>query len=88
MLENWSLTIKKYNTALQSAKQGNEDLAIIQLKKVVNISPNFVRAQQLIALMYIIIGDEGKALNHLVRANITTPIKTLINGNALGFSFS
>ncbi len=79
VLENWSLTIKKYNTALQSAKQGNEDLAIIQLKKVVNISPNFVRAQQLIALMYIIIGDEGKALNHLVRAKKTDVGNTLTN---------
>ena len=79
VLENWSLTIKKYNTALQSAKQGNEDLAIIQLKKVVNISPNFVRAQQLIALMYIIIGDERKALDHLVRARKTDAGNTLTN---------
>ncbi|MDE6635779.1 MAG: hypothetical protein K2K09_04135, partial [Lachnospiraceae bacterium] len=46
VLENWGVTIKKYNSALQSAKQGNEDLAIIQLKKVVSDSPNFVKAQQ------------------------------------------
>ncbi|MCI8307087.1 MAG: tetratricopeptide repeat protein [Lachnospiraceae bacterium] len=79
VLENWSLTIKKYNAALQSAKQGNEDLAIIQLKKVVSISPNFVRAQQLIALMYIIVGDEAKALNHLVKARKTDCGNTLTN---------
>ena len=68
ILDNASLTIKKYNAALQSAKQGNEDLAIIQLKKVVSTMPNFVRGQQLLALMYIIIGEEDKAMSHLLKA--------------------
>ena len=50
-LESVNLTIKKYNSALLSAKQRSEDLAIIQLKKVVSLNPNFVKAQHLLALL-------------------------------------
>lgn len=79
VLDNWSVTIKKYNSALHSAKQGSEDLAVIQLKNVVSVYPNFVRAQQLIALMYIIMGDEAKALQHLMKARKTDAGNTLTN---------
>ena len=79
ILDNASLTIKKYNAALQSAKQGNEDLAIIQLKKVVSTMPNFVRGQQLLALMYIIIGEEDKAMSHLLKARKIDVNNTLTN---------
>ena len=61
-------TIKKYNAALSSAKAGNEDLAIIQLKKVVSLNPHFVRAQQLLALLYIYTEDYQKAAKCLNRA--------------------
>lgn len=46
-LDTYNQTIKKYNTALQAAKHGDDDMAIIQLKKVVNLNPNFIRASQL-----------------------------------------
>lgn len=79
-LDNAGLTIKKYNSALAAAKQGNEDLAIIQLKKVVSLTPNFVRGQQLIALLYMMIGENDKAKKHLKKAarvdvNNTTTLK-------------
>ncbi len=45
--------IKKYNVSLSAVKAGNIDLAVIQLKKVTQIFPNFLRAQQLLALLYI-----------------------------------
>lgn len=45
--------IKKYNQALGYAKQNGEDLAIIQLKKVVDVHPSFVKAYQLLALLYL-----------------------------------
>ena len=54
-LETLNQTIKKYNGALQSAKTGSEDLAIIQLKKVVSLNPHFIRALQLLALLYPIL---------------------------------
>ncbi|MDR0948597.1 MAG: hypothetical protein LBM69_03660, partial [Lachnospiraceae bacterium] len=46
-------TIKKYNQALTYCRQGSKDLAIIQLKKVLSLNPNFIRAHLLLALLYI-----------------------------------
>ena len=46
-------TIKKYNQALNYAKQGNDDLAMLQLKNVVAAIPNFVDAYLLMALLSI-----------------------------------
>ena len=45
--------IKKYNQALRYIDQQSEDLAIIQLKKVISLYPNFVKAYCLLALCYI-----------------------------------
>lgn len=67
-LEATNQTIKKYNAALMSAQAGNEDLAIIQLKKVVSLNPHFVRAQQLLALLYIKTKDYPRAAKCLNRA--------------------
>lgn len=61
-------TIKKYNSALNAARGGNEDLAIIQLKKVVSLNPKFVRAHQLLALLYMHANDDAKAGKCLKRA--------------------
>ena len=55
-LELHNQTIKKYNSALYSAQHGDEDMAIIQLKKVVSNNPKFVRAHQLLALLYMMTG--------------------------------
>lgn len=67
-LDATNQTIKKYNSALSAAESGNEDLAIIQLKKVVSLNPHFVRAQQLLALLYIHTEDFQKAAKCLHRA--------------------
>ena len=45
--------IKRYNQALQYANNGSEDLAILQLKKVVSSNPHYVRAHLLLGLIYI-----------------------------------
>ena len=45
--------IKKYNVALSAAKEGNTDMAVIQLKKVTSQNPKFIKAQQLLALLYM-----------------------------------
>lgn len=67
-LDATNQTIKKYNSALSAARAGNEDLAIIQLKKVVSLNPRFVRAQQLLALLYIREEEYQKAAKCLNRA--------------------
>ena len=81
-LDTINQTIKKYNAALNSARQGNDDLAIIQLKKVVSLNPRFVKAHQLLALMYMIGGQKEFAVKVLkaikpVDINNTTTIRYL-----------
>lgn len=45
--------IQKYNLSLQYCQQKGEDLAIIQLKKAISVHPSFLKAYQLLALLYI-----------------------------------
>lgn len=60
--------IKKYNLALEAAKQGGDDMAILQLKKAVGLNPNFLRARQLLALLYIHTGEKERARKQLMYA--------------------
>ena len=71
-------TIQIYNLALKYLEEGNGDLAIIELKKVVNLNPNYIRAYQLLGLLYIQHKQYSAAKKILSRAlkldrnNITT----------------
>ena len=64
-LENLNQAIRKYNQALAYCQQGSLDLAVIQLKKVLSIHPRFLRAHQLLALLYIQAEDWEKAKREL-----------------------
>lgn len=66
-LENINQTIKKYNIALNYAKQGNKDLALIQIKKVLSLCPNFVKGYLLLALLYMDVEQSDKARKALKR---------------------
>ena len=57
--------IKKYNQALNYAKQGNDDLAMLQLKNVVAAIPNFTDAYLLMALLSMKAEDYGTAKDAL-----------------------
>lgn len=61
-------TIKKYNFALQNAVEGNEDTAVIQLKKLLTQNPKLIKGYQLLALLYIHKGEYEKARRQLKRA--------------------
>ncbi len=52
-LEQINKTIRNYNQALANCQQDGKDMAIIQLKKVLAVNPNFLRARQLLALLYM-----------------------------------
>ncbi len=52
-LDSCNQTIKKYNRALVLCNQNSEDLAVIQLRKVLSMNPRFIRAHQLLALLYM-----------------------------------
>lgn len=87
-LDAMNQAIKKYNIALDSAKQGSDDLAIIQLKKVVSLNPHFIRALQLLALLYMKNNEYERAKRCLLRANKidltnTTTLRYLSELNSL-----
>lgn len=52
-LDSINQTIKKYNQALVYCIQDSKDLAVIQLKKVLSLNPRFIRAHQLLALLFM-----------------------------------
>lgn len=67
-LDNMNQAIKRYNNALTFAKQGSDDLAIIQLKRVISLNPRFIRAYHLISLLYMKNGENDKAKRNLLKA--------------------
>lgn len=64
-LESINQTIKKYNQALVYCVQDSKDLAVIQLKKVLSLNPKFIRAHQLLALLYMEAEEWERALREL-----------------------
>ena len=67
-LDILSQSIKKYNAALALAKQGDDDLAVIQLRKVISLNPKYLKAIQLLGLLYIYNKEYDKAFRYLNRA--------------------
>ena len=66
-LDTINQTIKKYNQALTYCNQDSLDLAVIQLKKVLSLNPRFIRAHQLLALLYINNEEWDKARRELTK---------------------
>jgi tetratricopeptide (TPR) repeat protein len=64
-LDDVNATIRKYNQTLLYLRQGDFDLALIQLKRVLGMSPNFVNGHLLIALLYIHSDNRDKAKKEL-----------------------
>ncbi len=54
-------SMKKYNQALLYCDQKSYDLAIIQLKKVIQSNPNLIAAYQLLGLLYLQARDYERA---------------------------
>lgn len=81
-LETINQTVKKYNQALSYCYAESNDLAIIQLKKVVSLNPRFVKAHQLLALLYMNGEEWEKAQRTLYKSlkidvNNTTTLRYL-----------
>ena len=81
-LDTINQTIKKYNQALTYCHQDSLDLAVIQLKKVLSLNPKFIRAHQLLALLYINNEEWERAKRELTRcvqidSNNTTTLRYL-----------
>jgi len=64
-LERGTLMIRKYNQALRYAQGGSEDLAILQLNKVLSVSPRMVSANLLMALLQMHAGQNERAEKYI-----------------------
>ncbi|MDD2979014.1 MAG: tetratricopeptide repeat protein [Hespellia sp.] len=60
-LEAVNQAVKKYNQCLLYCQQDGDDLAVIQLKKVIVAHPTFLKAYQLLALLYLKTEQYAKA---------------------------
>ena len=67
-LDQINQAVKKYNQCLAYCEQDGEDLAIIQLKKVISMHPTFLKAYQLLALLYLHTEQYAKARQILKEA--------------------
>lgn len=59
--DSFNDSIKMYNQALKYVKQKSDDMAVIQLKKAVDLNPKFIEAMNLLVLCYISQGESKKA---------------------------
>ena len=59
--EDTTEAIHLFNKALEDAKFGNEDMAIIALKKAISLHPGFYEAMNLLGICYMAIGREEMA---------------------------
>lgn len=67
-LEKQDDAVVMYHKALELFQSGSDDLAVIQLKKAVDFSPNFVRAHNLLAAYYLSKKEKSKARLHINKA--------------------
>ncbi len=75
-LEAVGVNIKKYNQGLFYAQHGSDDLAILQLSRVVEENPRFVRAHLVLALLYMQKSDytkAGKSLYKVLQIDKSNP---------------
>lgn len=67
-VDSYNQSFRKFNLALQAAKQGNLDLAVIHLKKVISLNEKYLKAMHLLALVYIKQEQYAKAKKILLTA--------------------
>ena len=75
-LEAESVNIKKYNQGLFHAQNGSDDLAILQISRVVENNPHFIKAHLVLALLYIAREDytrAGKSLYKVLQIDKNNP---------------
>ena len=61
-------TIKKDNDSLKCCRKGSEDVAVIQLKKILNQNPKLIKGYHLLALIYLKKEEYEKARRILKKA--------------------
>lgn len=77
LLDDCNDAISMYNNALGYIQQKSDDLAIIQLKKALEFSPNFIDAMNLLAFCHLIKGEKQMAsvlVEKVLELDINNPI--------------
>lgn len=69
--------VKKYNFALKSLRSDGDDIAMIQLKKIINLCPHHVKALQLLGLLHIKNEKYAEARKFLISAKEVDICNTL-----------
>lgn len=64
-VENVNSMVRKFNQALIHARHNSDDLAIIQLKQVIEMTPNYVNAHLLLSLVLMRNGQYSQARKSL-----------------------
>lgn len=64
-VENVNSMVRKYNQALIHARHSSDDLAIIQLKQVIEMAPDHINAYLLLALLFMRGGQYNQAYRAL-----------------------
>ena len=62
-LEKLNDAVQMYNIAFDYIRQKSDDMAIIQLKKAIDLNPKFIDALNLLTLCYLMQGENEKAVN-------------------------
>lgn len=79
-LEAMNQNLRKFNQSLQLCYQDSLDYAVIQLKKILSVAPKYLKAHQLLALIYIRLEEWDKAKvevekSERIDANNTTTMR-------------
>ncbi|WP_053985499.1 tetratricopeptide repeat protein [Niameybacter massiliensis] len=61
-LEAYKDSLMLYNRALHYVHKKDDDVAVIRLKKAINLNPSFLEARNLLAFCYLLQKQENKAL--------------------------
>ena len=80
-LEKDSTAIRKFNQALETAQNHGEDFAIIQLQHLVTEKPHYLKAQLLLAMLYMYKEDykkAGRALLEVLSVDRNNPSAVLL----------
>jgi tetratricopeptide (TPR) repeat protein len=76
-LESLKQSVRKFNVALAYVREGRDDVAIIQLKKVINLNEKFIKAYQLLGFLYIKKEEYDKAKRFLNKSLAIDKYNTL-----------
>ena len=81
VLSEASALVRRFNQALEIAQNGGEDFAMVELSDITRKKPNYIKAQLLLAILYMQAGEHikaGKALMTVLDIDRNHPQATIL----------